>query len=98
MGFVQTIEMKTSRFDEIERVQEEWRAATEGRRSATRSLVTQDRDRPDTFVVVVEFPSYEDAMRNSALPETAEFAEKITKLCDEPPVFRNLDVRISWEL
>jgi hypothetical protein len=31
-------------------------------------------------------------MANSNLPETAEFAEKIGKLCDGPAIFRNLDV------
>jgi hypothetical protein len=32
-------------------------------------------------VQVVEFPSYEEAMANSALPETAAFAEKLATLC-----------------
>jgi hypothetical protein len=41
---------------------------------------------------VVEFPSYEDAMSNSNLPETSAFAEKLAELCDTPPTFRNLDV------
>ena len=55
-------------------------------------MLTQDRDRPDTYVQVVEFPSYEAAMANSDLPETAAFAEQLAKLCDAPPSFRNLDV------
>jgi hypothetical protein len=40
----------------------------------------------------VEFPSYEEAMANSELPETAEFAARLMELCDGPPTFRNLDV------
>jgi hypothetical protein len=32
-------------------------------------------------------------MTNSGLPETSEFAEKLARLCDGPPEFRNLDVR-----
>jgi hypothetical protein len=32
-------------------------------------------------------------MLNSELPETAEFAEKATKLVDAQPVYRNLDVQ-----
>jgi hypothetical protein len=43
-------------------------------------------------VQVVEFPSYEDAMANSELPETASFAERLRTLCDGPLLFRNLDV------
>ena len=41
---------------------------------------------------IVEFPSYEEAMANSSLPETGAFAERLAQLCDGPPSFRNLDV------
>jgi hypothetical protein len=54
---------------------------------------TADRDRPGTYVQIVEFPSYQEAMANSGLPETGEFAEKLARLCDGQPAFRNLDVR-----
>ena len=60
--------------------------------SCPRSLITKDRERPDTYVQVVEFPSYEEAMANSALPETTAFAEKLSALCSSGPTFRNLDV------
>jgi hypothetical protein len=43
-------------------------------------------------VIVVEFASYEAAMKNNDLPETAQFAEQMAKLCDAPPTFRNLDL------
>jgi quinol monooxygenase YgiN len=92
MAFVQVIEMTTTKVAEIEQLVSEWVAATEGRRSAHRGLLTKDRDRPDTYVQVVEFPSYEEAMANSALPETAAFAEKLSALCVSEPTFRNLDV------
>ena len=54
--------------------------------------VTQDRDRPNTYVWMIEFPSYEDAMRNNDLAETQQIAEQMMKLTDGPAVFRNLDV------
>ncbi len=92
MAFVQVIEMTTTRVAEIEELMGQWLAATEGRRSAHRSLLTKDRERPDTYVQVVEFPSYEEAMANSALPETAAFAQKLSALCVSGPTFRNLDV------
>ena len=63
-----------------------------------RGTFTKDRDRPDTYLQIVEFPSYDDAMANSALPETAAFAEKLRGLCDGPVRFRNLDVRSVEEL
>ena len=65
---------------------------TEGRRSTSRSLLTKDRERPDTFVQVVEFASYEEAMANSGLPETTAFAEKLSALCVSGPTFPNLDL------
>ena len=92
MTFVQVIEMNTTRVAEIEELMDQWVAATAGRRSARRSLLTKDRERPDTYVQVVEFPSYEEAMANSALPETAAIAQKLSALCVSGPTFRNLDV------
>ena len=41
---------------------------------------------------VVEFPSYQEAMANSALPETTAFAQKLPALCSSGPTFRNLDL------
>jgi hypothetical protein len=98
MEFIQVIEFTTSRFDEVEALMNEWVAKTEGKRKARRSTVTADREKPDTYVEMVEFPSYEDAMVNSDLPETGEFAEKMAALCNGPAIFRNLDVRRVDEL
>ena len=44
------------------------------------------------MISFVDIPSYEEAMANSDLPETSEFAAKLASLCDGPPSFRNLDV------
>ena len=93
MEFIQIIEFTTTRFDEVEAVMNEWVTKTEGKRNARRGTLTADRDRPNTYVQIVEFPSYEEAMANSKLPETADFAEKVSKLCDGPATFRNLDVQ-----
>jgi hypothetical protein len=90
--FIQMIEYTTSNFDEVERVLDEFLAATEGRRTAKKGTVTTDRDAANRYVQIVEFPSYEAAMENSNLPETAHFAEQFAKLCDDGPTFRNLDV------
>ena len=93
MAFVQIIEVKTTRMSEIQKIMDEWMAATEGKRKAQRSMLTKDRDRPDTYVQIVEFPSYEAAMANSQLPETSHFAGKLAELCDGAPSFRNLDLQ-----
>jgi hypothetical protein len=92
MPFIQLIEYQTSRIDEFNAALNGWLEKTKGRRAATRGVQTQDRDAANTYVQIVEFPSYEDAMANSNLPETSEFAEQLASLCDGPPKFRNLDV------
>jgi hypothetical protein len=92
MRFMQIMEMRTSRLDEVQAVLDEWRTTTAGRRTAQRSITGRDREGDDVYVAVVEFPSYEAAMTNSELPETRQLAEKLAKLCDSPPTFRNLDI------
>lgn len=93
--FVQIIEFRTSRIEEIEALGRPSR--TEERTAPTfrRIQATADRDNPGTYLTIVEFESYESAMENSNRPETSEFAAKMAALCDGPPVFRNLDV--MWE-
>lgn len=92
MAFVQIIEFTTSRIDEIRQLLDDYRAATEGKRTVVRATTTVDRDQPNRYVNIVEFASFEDAMRNSELPETSAFAEQMAKLCDGPATFHNLDV------
>jgi hypothetical protein len=94
MAFIQIIEFTTTNIDDIG----EWEALTGGRRTAERATFTRDRDRPDRYVQIVEFPSFDDARVNSALPETAAFAERLAQLCDGPIEFRDLDVRSVSEL
>jgi len=55
-------------------------------------MKTRDRDRPNTYVLIVEFDSYEDAMKNNDMPETEKLAEGMAKLADGPAIFRNLEV------
>ncbi|MGO8871901.1 MAG: hypothetical protein ACLQPH_10980 [Acidimicrobiales bacterium] len=98
MGFIQVIEITTTRPDDVEALVGEWRTKTAGRRTAQRGTFTKDRERPNTYIQIVEFPSYEDAMANSGLPETAAFAERLSQLCDGPMLFRNLDVRSVEEM
>jgi len=91
-GFIQIIEYRTSRFDEVKTLGEEIAKQDTGS-LARRITATEDRERPGTYLTIVEFDSYESAMTNSARPETKQFAEQMQKLCDGPPAFRNLDVR-----
>ena len=92
MAFVQIIECRTKEFDKIQRLEDEWRAATEGRRTLRRSIVLRDRTDPDRHLILAFFDSYEAAMENSNLSETSEFSEKQGALLDGSMTFQNLDV------
>ncbi len=86
MEFVQILEFKTSKFDEIDKALQEYRAKREaaGAPMPVQVLQCKDRDQPNTYVAVVRFPSYEAAMENSNHPDTAAMAERLAALADAP--------------
>ncbi|MEU3842349.1 ester cyclase [Streptomyces sp. NPDC028635] len=92
MTFVQLIDCKTSRFDEMDRLMDTWVEQTKGKRTATHAVVGKDRSDASHFIEIVEFPSYEEAMRNSNMPETDKIFQDMVALCDEMPSFTDLDV------
>jgi predicted ester cyclase len=92
MTFVQIIDCKTSRFDEMNRLMDTWVEQTKGKRTATHNVIGKDRSDASHYIEIVEFPSYEEAMRNSNLPETDRIFREMVALCDEMPVFTDLDV------
>ncbi|WP_189978608.1 ester cyclase [Streptomyces capoamus] len=92
MTFVQLIECRTSRLDEMNRLIDDWVEQTKGKRTATHALVGTDHSDASHVVELVEFPSYEEAMRNSNLPETDRIFREMVALCDEMPTFIDLDV------
>ncbi len=92
MKFVQIVEFQTTRLDDILALDQKWRNATTGKRTATAMTIAKDRDKPDTYVMLIEFPSYEAAQQNNDLPETQSIAQEMQQLSSAPAVFRNLDV------
>lgn len=90
-GFAQLIEWKTSRIDEVEKLNEDWRDRFPAM-GPTRVTVCADRENQGTYLTFVEFTSHEEAMQNNEDPATAEFAERMQALCDGPPTFHNLDI------
>jgi quinol monooxygenase YgiN len=97
MPFIQVIEYRTSHWDEVQDLISQYRKDTEDTSTAGRVTICVDRSAPGRHVAIVEFPSYEAALENSNLPETEEMAQAILELCDEPPVFRNLEVSMILE-
>jgi hypothetical protein len=91
-GFVQIIEVRTSRPDEMARLDREYEAQLGDRTTVRRSIVTQNRADREHYYVVVFFDSYASAMQNSNLPETSALVEKMAGVLTGPPVFHDLDV------
>ena len=92
MAFVQIIEFSTSKYDEMQKVGNDWEAAAGADSKARRRVMCSDRDNGGRYFNIVFFDSYEDAMANSNLPVTQEFSQKMMSLADGPPTFYNLDV------
>lgn len=92
MTFVQILDCKTDRVSELNDLMDSWVEQTQGRRTATHATVGTDRADASHVVEIVEFPSYEEAMRNSSLPETDRIFREMVALCEEPPSFTDLDI------
>lgn len=92
-GFVQIMEIQTSRIDDVEALSRQMQQERGDALLASKGTVGADRDRPGHYVIIVEFDSYEQAMKNSNDPVTSKYAEQMQALLDGPPIFRNLDVR-----
>ncbi|MFV0130444.1 hypothetical protein ACLGI4_22495 [Streptomyces sp. HMX112] len=93
MRFAQIIDMETERMDEVRALLEERRAQMSGRAGGpTGRAVLRDRSNPDRYLMIVEFDSPEEAMRNSQDPEVSTMAERIGALCTRPTVFTDCDL------
>jgi hypothetical protein len=92
-GFVQIMEIKTSRIEELEALVKKMQEEQGDSLLSTRAVLTADRDRPGYYVNIIEFNSYEEAMKNSNHPVITKMAKDMGNLLDGPPKFYNLDVR-----
>jgi hypothetical protein len=92
MAFVQIIEFRSNRIDDMLKLNDEWTDRAGSDTTARRGVLCEDRDNPGRYFQVVFFDSYESAMKNSELPVTQEFAQKMSALTDSPPTFYNLNV------
>lgn len=74
MSFVQLIRFTTHDIAAVRRINEEWRAATDGARTLQSQCLYVDHADPSRYVVAAEFESAEAAAANSALPQTQRAA------------------------
>ena len=92
--FIQVIQAKSSRQDEVRALMEEWGELPNegsGFLGSTNGF-TDD----GTFIGVVRFESKEKAMANSARPETDAMAKRMAELMDGPPEFHDCDDVTVW--
>lgn len=97
MRFIQIMDYETTRGDEIDaRLRE---AMATGGPGAAPSMVrlahTRDHDNPNHYVDIIEFTTYDEAMLNSAKPETDAMAKDLAALCTSGPRYSNLDVMME---
>lgn len=92
MTFIQIVSFRTDRYAEFAPLETAWEAATQGRRTLLGYRALQDRNDPRHYVHLEEFSSYESAMVNSNLAETAQLAGTLTALADGPADFGDFDL------
>ena len=83
MRFVQVITFTSDLpVDELVALEDDWRAATKGRRTNLFEWFLTDRNDPRRKLAINGFASYDSAMVNSALPETDALAAKVAAAVD----------------
>ena len=92
-GFIQLIEFEATDIDAVTATLERFRDENTGALTVSASTITEDRDRPGTYISIVEFPSYEKAMEQQSNPATSAMSASLAELMGGAPRFRNLDVR-----
>jgi hypothetical protein len=93
MSFVQTISFRSYHEEQVKKLLVDWEAAEKGRSPGyQRSWLLKDRDRESTYLLSVEFSSYEDAMRNSERSETGAWADKLRHAVEGELGYRNYDI------
>ncbi|CAL9410794.1 hypothetical protein [Streptomyces sp. enrichment culture] len=99
MKFVQIIDFETERLDEMEQLLQEAGQRAAGRTGGpTHRMLLKDRDKPNRYLALIEFDSYDEAMRNSDAPETTELAERLGALCVGERRYTNCDLLDSRDL
>jgi hypothetical protein len=92
-AFVQLIEFRTDRIDEVQDRGREWLQEIGSDRTARWMVQGADRNDRGRYVQLVAFPDHEAAMANSKHPATGAFAAKLGGLCQGEIGFADLDVR-----
>jgi hypothetical protein len=88
--FIQVIQARSSRQDEVRTLMREWSELTDNSSSGFLGSTAGFTD-DGTFINVVRFESREKAVANSDRPETDAMAQRMGELMDGPPEFHDCD-------
>jgi len=92
-GFVQLVDLQTARYEDGEAILKKYRDESAPDEIKVRwSMTAQDHEHPDSYLAIVGFDSYEDAMANSQNPRTHAMSAELEQLVSRSTTFRNLDV------
>ena len=83
---------RTDRIEDFAALDDQWVRDTGGRRTLVDGALYRDRGDARRYWSINYFPSYEEAMVNSSLPETTAFAEQAMARSDGPAEFVDLDL------
>ncbi len=92
MTFIQIVSFHCTDPSALRGIEDEWLAATEGRRTLQHETFLVDRNDPSHFMTINEFESYEAAMQISELPKTDAMARKVAGLLIGEPTYHDLEV------
>jgi hypothetical protein len=92
VAFIQVITFQSSNVDDMIKLGDSFVEEIGADNKARRAVFAADRDHPGTYVQIIFFDSYEEAMENSNHPATQKIAAGMAKLADGEPTFYNLDV------
>jgi hypothetical protein len=95
MAFVQVMTYKTEHRAEMDAALHRWLEDTQDVRRARKRLLLQDRNAADSYIEVVFFDSYEDAMHNSRLPATTMLSREFEQWTVDGFEFRDFDVAVD---
>jgi hypothetical protein len=89
--YIQIVKYESDDINEVIRVADSV-PVPDGVPKPTSVLIVRDRDHPDTYMSILRFDSYEDAMRHSESDATHERIGKLAPLMKSDARFYNLDI------
>lgn len=95
-GFTQIVEVKTGAVEVVKDLIRAWHREQAGTAPGYREVrVLEDKERPGTYLIEVEFASEQDAAENNDRPETSAWAQRLKEAVNGEPRYLNLSETFS---